>query len=388
MTTLKISMPVSMALAVLISLGLLSTRLGEIVKGEVMCNSHTVAVAILVLMLSACGGVYTYGGKTFNNPDAAIAVQKTNLEDVLRTEVKQRNLPFAKPVRVIIPSKNLISEVGVKSDFPASIKGYRDYVATTIYNGLRSYAEGIRQKNIFERTDIEEVDSVQHITPKMGEPVIYFYIPDDFISLPSRVNSGWYYISGESKRTAIPSLGPAKVGRLATFIDKIEGLALADSPEEIASRKIIAENEISARKIIAEKLEADRRAEAERQEKSRQLLQEQRVREVDRIAREGDGSLDDLACKKRNLKPSTLAYLKCRDTLDKAREKEARAVTEKDEKNRLEEVKKEEVRLSRQRIMSGQDDRSALSDAKQKCIDLGFKPATEKFGKCVLQLSK
>ena len=116
-------MPVSMALAVLISLGLLSTRLGEIVKGEVMCNSHTVAVAILVLMLSACGGVYTYGGKTFNNPDAAIAVQKTNLEDVLRTEVKQRNLPFAKPVRVIIPSKNLISEVGVKSDFPASIKG-------------------------------------------------------------------------------------------------------------------------------------------------------------------------------------------------------------------------------------------------------------------------
>ena len=29
-----------------------------------------------------------------------------------------------------------------------------------------------------------------------------------------------------------------------------------------------------------------------------------------------------------------------------------------------------------------------LEDAKKKCIDLGFKPATEKFGQCVLRLSK
>jgi hypothetical protein len=32
--------------------------------------------------------------------------------------------------------------------------------------------------------------------------------------------------------------------------------------------------------------------------------------------------------------------------------------------------------------------KSSLEDAKKKCIDLGFKPATEKFGQCVLRLSK
>ena len=35
--------------------------------------------------------------------------------------------------------------------------------------------------------------------------------------------------------------------------------------------------------------------------------------------------------------------------------------------------------------MAGQN---AIEDAKKKCVDLGFKPATEKFGQCVLQLSK
>jgi hypothetical protein len=30
----------------------------------------------------------------------------------------------------------------------------------------------------------------------------------------------------------------------------------------------------------------------------------------------------------------------------------------------------------------------AIDDAKKKCIDLGFKPSTERFGQCVLRLSK
>jgi tetratricopeptide (TPR) repeat protein len=31
---------------------------------------------------------------------------------------------------------------------------------------------------------------------------------------------------------------------------------------------------------------------------------------------------------------------------------------------------------------------NSIEDAKKKCVDLGFKPATEKFGQCVLRLSK
>jgi len=30
----------------------------------------------------------------------------------------------------------------------------------------------------------------------------------------------------------------------------------------------------------------------------------------------------------------------------------------------------------------------SMSDAKQKCLDLGFKVSTEQFGKCVLRISK
>jgi serine kinase of HPr protein (carbohydrate metabolism regulator) len=33
-------------------------------------------------------------------------------------------------------------------------------------------------------------------------------------------------------------------------------------------------------------------------------------------------------------------------------------------------------------------DRLSLEASKQKCTELGFKPATEGYGKCVLQLSK
>jgi hypothetical protein len=59
-------------------------------------------------------------------------------------------------------------------------------------------------------------------------------------------------------------------------------------------------------------------------------------------------------------------------------EKEKLALEEKDNiKKRVEQTKAEQ-----------QSTLMSLDEAKKRCIDLGFKPVTERFGQCVLRLSK
>lgn len=159
-----------------------------------------------------------------------------------------------------------------------------------------------------------------------------------------------------------------------------------------------------ADKELAESLQ--RRQEEEKQQA---LLEEQR------IAREGDGTPDDEACKKRKLKPSTQPYSKCRSDLVGAREKqEALQLAAEEKKRRAEEARVEKKKLiadseeiarvaterqveekkRKQELASGsnaslgQAGRLSLDASKIKCTELGFKPATEGYGKCVLQLSK
>lgn len=135
-----------------------------------------------------------------------------------------------------------------------------------------------------------------------------------------------------------------------------------------------------------------------------------------RIAIEGDGSPDDLACKARKLSPSTVPYTNCRNSLvvaREAREEQDRLLAEKRYQEKLElerqakvsverqraqqEERERQMRLAAQRERERQDDRrrrreeAAAKDpyfyAKEQCRDLGFKDKTEKFGTCVLELS-
>ena len=91
----------------------------------------------------------------------------------------------------------------------------------------------------------------------------------------------------------------------------------------------------SADKVaLARKVEADKTMEEQRLAGERKRLEEDRRRmEVERIAREGDGSEDDIFCQKRKLTPTTPQYLNCRTSMVDKREKDEAARTAAEEKN-------------------------------------------------------
>jgi hypothetical protein len=93
--------------------------------------------------------------------------------------------------------------------------------------------------------------------------------------------------------------------------------------------KVVRLTEAEKRQKEAEEFALKQKiAEAERLEKIR-IANEQRAKkaEEERIAREGDGSSDDLLCKKYGLKPLTNGYAECRMRLDFA-QKESIAAQE------------------------------------------------------------
>lgn len=148
------------------------------------------------------------------------------------------------------------------------------------------------------------------------------------------------------------------------------------------------------------------------------LLQlERENQERRRMEIEGDGSEDDKACKLRKLEPSTALYKRCRSDLVALRE--ARLLKEKQlaelrEAKRLEQIRKDQLLRETQQRAEAERQRLALlqiekdreaaerrerqrEDAaakdpffytKEQCRELGFKDKTEKFGTCVLELSK
>lgn len=180
------------------------------------------AVALIVLMLSGCMPMrYTYGDRTFTDRKEAEAAQKANL-DAIQAGVQARKAPVAKLGRVVIPSKTLLIDRGTN---PSASTEARDYVATIHYNGYRNVGEIIRQRNIFERLDIEDSADAGHVIPTAGEAVIYLYMPDN-------KTSGWYYISKTTKRTPLhfDQGNPDKVGRVKYFLDSVEALA-SDEPK-------------------------------------------------------------------------------------------------------------------------------------------------------------
>ena len=99
-----------------------------------------------------------------------------------------------------------------------------------------------------------------------------------------------------------------------------------DSASFEFNRLTVAQKKRIADEAIAEK---KRKEEKEKQEKIRIANEENaRKAERERIAREGDGSEDDLLCKKYGLKPLTNGYAECRMRLDLAK-RESLAAQEK-----------------------------------------------------------
>jgi hypothetical protein len=118
-----------------------------------------------------------------------------------------------------------------------------------------------------------------------------------------------------------------------------------------------------------------------------------------RIEKEGDGSADDLACKAQKLKPSTDPYKKCRSSLlatRKAQEERERILAEKRFQENLQREK--QARIAAERERERQEKARLAREAaiaadpyyveKQQCRSFGFKDKTEKFGECVLELSR
>lgn len=116
----------------------------------------------------------------------------------------------------------------------------------------------------------------------------------------------------------------------------------------------------------------------ERRHKQEQLATEKRIKQEEaRIAREGDGGVDDIACKKYGLKPGTQVYASCRIQIDAIRQQslqQAQADQRRyeEEQRRYDELKtaQEKERRRQQglkalelsgRLMSGQSATAAIS---------------------------
>jgi len=160
----------------------------------------------------------------------------------------------------------------------------------------------------------------------------------------------------------------------------------------IKDRTQQARNELEAKKqeILSSQMAEMRRKEEER-------LADEAERQ--RIEREGDGSEDDLVCKARKLKPSTDPYKRCRDSLATAREvreERERLLAEKRYQENIERERQARISADRKRAQEETRERrreeAAAKDpyfyVKEQCRELGFKDKTEKFGTCVLELSK
>jgi len=92
----------------------------------------------------------------------------------------------------------------------------------------------------------------------------------------------------------------------------------------------------------------------------------QAKKEADRIRLLGDGTPEDVVCKKRGLKPATPTYERCYVDLAERRKKS-----------------EEQARLQAEREAN-----DPFADAKKRCASIGIKPKTEAFGKCVLELTR
>jgi len=127
------------------------------------------------------------------------------------------------------------------------------------------------------------------------------------------------------------------------------------------------------------------------EERLRRSLKEARDKtfaELERIGREGDGSEDDLACKKKN-SVSSPGYVGCRASLIETRKNKEQAELKRKELSRaIEEERRQKLLNAKESEERLEPLLSALEKAKVQCASLGFKVGTERFGKCVLQLSQ
>jgi len=143
---------------------------------------------------------------------------------------------------------------------------------------------------------------------------------------------------------------------------------------------------------------ADLRGETKKiREKQRRIAEEERQK-----ALAGDGSPDSLICKKRGFTPTTQPYEKCRKDVVLQRERmkkerEAKAIRDAQAAKKVQEERerhRKEEQAQKAAIARAAAEIKAIApsmsfdDAKEKCANLGFTAGTEKFGSCVLQLTK
>lgn len=93
----------------------------------------------------------------------------------------------------------------------------------------------------------------------------------------------------------------------------------------------------------------------ERRHKQEQLATEKRIKKEEaRIAREGDGGADDVACKKYGLKPGTQAYVSCRIQIDAIRQQSQQQALQEQQRYEEEKRRYEDLKLAQEKERSRQ----------------------------------
>lgn len=110
---------------------------------------------------------YRYGTDTYDEPEQALAAQKTAI-DGLTSQIPKTDHPVGKSAVVIIPSvssamKTLVVWKGPEPSQEQKEKSMK-YTATVLVNAFRGNGEAIRKRGIFEHLTISESENPENAT--------------------------------------------------------------------------------------------------------------------------------------------------------------------------------------------------------------------------------
>jgi Tfp pilus assembly protein PilV len=141
------------------------------------------------------------------------------------------------------------------------------------------------------------------------------FIPSEYLPAPP----------SNSNEVSFSILPPEKV----SILNKLEDLRKAQLAEKRAreteahelEQRMAKEKRELELKLAREKREREQQLAAEKRERDARIrtADAERKREAARVVREGDGSTDDLVCKKYGFRPNTQAYANCRLQIDVAK---------------------------------------------------------------------
>jgi hypothetical protein len=171
---------------------------------------------LVVLLIFVCSAFasrinYTYGNRTYKQPEPALAAEQAEIDSMV-SKIPPTDHAIGGSANVIIPSvstiiRTLVIWKGKPPNKEQKEKGDR-FTATSLINAYRGRGEEIRKRRIFDRLVITESDSPENAA--FSEDTAILLIVKDG-------KPGWFVKKGESKSPA-----PTEIEEVSTAIPPVQ----------------------------------------------------------------------------------------------------------------------------------------------------------------------